>query len=80
MEVSFAGLIENIRPVITKNNDRMAFLRIADFSDFIEAVAFPKLFKESTEILVADKCVAITGRVSIRNGEKSIIIEKVRLL
>ena len=78
MEVSFAGLIENIRPVITKNNDRMAFLRIADFGDFIEAVAFPKLFKESTEVLVQDKCVAITGRVSLRNGEKSIIIEKVK--
>jgi DNA polymerase-3 subunit alpha len=80
MEVSFAAIVENMRPIITKKNERMAFLRVSDFEDFIEAVAFPKLFKENEAILAEDKCVAITGRVSLRNNEKSVIIEKVRLL
>ena len=80
MGVSLAGIIESVRPVTTKNNDKMAFLRIADLYDSIEAVAFPKLFKDTANILVQDKCIALTGRVSLRNGEKSIIIEKVKAL
>ena len=78
MQVTVAGIIESSRAVITKNNERMAFLKIADFSDSIEAVAFPSIFKESIEILIAEKCIALSGKVSLRNGEKSIIIEAVK--
>jgi DNA polymerase III alpha subunit len=56
----------------------MAFLKIADLTDSIEAVCFPSIFKESIDILVAEKCIALTGKVSNRNGEKSIIIEAVK--
>lgn len=78
MEIVIAGIIESIRPVITKNNERMAFLKIADLTDSIEAVCFPSIFKESVDILVAEKCIALSGKVSNRNGEKSIIIEAVK--
>ena len=76
--VTIGGIIENARQVVTKNNERMVFLRIADLTDSIEAVCFPSIFKESIDILVAEKCVAISGKVSLRNGEKSIIIEAVK--
>jgi DNA polymerase-3 subunit alpha len=76
--VTIAGIIENSRQVVTKNNERMAFLKIADFTGSIEAVAFPSIFKESIDILVAEKCIALTGKISNRNGEKSIIIEGVK--
>ena len=76
--VTLAGIIETCRPVVTKNNDRMAFLKIADLTDSIEAVAFPSIFKDNVEILVAEKCIALSGKISNRNGEKSIIIESVK--
>jgi DNA polymerase-3 subunit alpha len=76
--VTIAGIIETSRQVITKNNERMAFLKIADFTGSIEAVAFPSIFKESIDIFIAEKCIALTGKVSNRNGEKSIIIEGVK--
>jgi DNA polymerase-3 subunit alpha len=76
--VTIAGIIETSRQVITKNNERMAFLKIADLTDSIEAVAFPSIFKESIDILVAEKCIAFSGKVSLKNGEKSIIIEAVK--
>ena len=78
MQITIAGIIESCRQVVTKNNERMAFLKIADLTDSIEAVAFPSLFKESIDILVPEKCIALTGKVSNRNGEKSIIIEAVK--
>ena len=78
MQITIAGIIETSRQVITKNNDRMAFLKISDLTDSIEAVAFPNIFKESVDMLVPEKCIAFSGKVSLRNGEKSIIIEAVK--
>jgi DNA polymerase-3 subunit alpha len=78
MPVTFAGIIESVRQVITKKNDRMAFLKISDFTDSIEAVVFPTLFSKSIETFVPEKCIALSGKVSLRNGEKSIVIEGVK--
>ena len=78
MPVTIAGIIETVRQVITKNNDRMAFIKISDFTDSIEAVVFPKIFASAIETFVPEKCIALTGKVSLRNGEKSIIIEGVK--
>jgi DNA polymerase-3 subunit alpha len=78
MSVTIAGIIENTRQVVTKNNERMVFLKIADLTDSIEAVCFPSIFKECMDILVPEKCIALSGKISNRNGEKSIIIEAVK--
>ena len=79
MKVTVAGIIETARVIITKGgNDRMAFLKISDLTGSIEAVVFPNIFRESAEMLVPEKCIALSGKVSLRNGEKSIIIEAVK--
>ncbi len=78
MKITIAGIIESVRQVVTKKNERMAFLKIADLTDSIEAVAFPSIFKESIDILIPEKCIALSGKVSNRNGEKSIIIEALK--
>ncbi|MEK7128605.1 MAG: DNA polymerase III subunit alpha, partial [Patescibacteria group bacterium] len=78
IQVTIAGIIETVRQVITKNDERMAFLKIADLTGSIEAVCFPSLFKDNIDLLVAEKCIALSGKVSLRNGEKSIIIEAVK--
>ncbi len=78
LSVTIAGIIETARIINTKNNERMAFLRIADLSDSIEAVCFPSVFKEFTSTIVPEKCIAISGKVSNRQGEKSIIIEALK--
>ncbi|MFA6256747.1 MAG: DNA polymerase III subunit alpha [Candidatus Paceibacterota bacterium] len=78
LPVTLGGIIETARVVITKNNERMAFLKISDLTDSIEAVAFPRLYQTSVDILVPEKCIALSGKVSNRNGEKSIILEAVK--
>jgi DNA polymerase-3 subunit alpha len=79
-QVTIAGIIETERQVITKNNQRMAFLKIEDLTGSIEAVAFPSLYEKSLEVIVANNCIALSGKVSLRNGEKSIIIEAVKAI
>ena len=73
--VTMAVIIDDIRIVTTKNNDRMAFIKISDHSGSIDAVIFSKLYETMREILVKDIIIALQGKVTERNGEKSIMIE-----
>ncbi|MDP2593149.1 MAG: DNA polymerase III subunit alpha [bacterium] len=80
MTTVIGGIIEEMKPILTKKNEQMAFARLADFTGAIEVVIFPRVLAEFKNILKADKCVAIKGRVSNRNGEVSIIAEKAKEL
>ena len=82
MIVSIVGIIEETRIIMTKNNQQMAFLKIEDLTGSIEAVAFPKIFQEFNQnnTLVPGKCIIFNGRVSLRNNEKSIIIESTKTI
>ena len=74
------GIIEDIRSVMTKKGEKMFFLKISDLTDSIEAVAFPKILNESEDIFNTENCVVIKGTVSLRNDEKSILIDKIKLM
>ncbi|MDD3662836.1 MAG: DNA polymerase III subunit alpha [Candidatus Pacebacteria bacterium] len=78
MPVTVACIIDDIRVVMTKNNSRMAFLKISDYSDSIEAVVFSKLYETSKEFLIKDNIIALQGKISERNGEKSIVIDNLK--
>lgn len=75
-----AGIIEECKEVMTKKGDKMAFIRVADFTDGMEVVIFPKIMEEYKDICTTDTCVAIKGKISHRNGEVSMIADKVKLL
>ncbi len=79
-EVVIAGIIEEMREVLTKKNERMVFLKISDFSGTIETVAFPKTLEALKDILLPEACIALVGKVSKRNGEISLILDKAKAL
>jgi len=76
--VTIAAIIDEIKIVLTKNNSQMAFVKLSDYSDSIEAVIFNKQYEASKAFLVKDNIIALQGKVSERNGEKSIIIETLK--
>ncbi|MDQ3089766.1 MAG: DNA polymerase III subunit alpha [bacterium] len=79
-ECIIAGIIESIREVVTRKNERMLFLSVADFTGKTDVVIFPKIFEEFKSIIAVDNCVALKGKVSKRNGETSFIADKLKLL
>ena len=74
------GIIDEVKIILTKKNTQMAFLKLFDFTDSIECVVFTDIYDKFKNILIADKCVAIKGKISHRNGEPSIIVEAVKEL
>lgn len=74
------GLVESVRELFTKKGDRMAFIKLADQTDSIELVAFPEAYADNRELLQPATCLAIKGKLNIRNDEVSILIDKVKAL
>lgn len=79
-KVVIPGLLEHINIIRTKKGDEMAFLRVADLNDSIEVVAFPDAFAKYKDNLVADSCVVLEGKVSNRNDEVSVILDRIKIL
>lgn len=78
-DVIFAGIIEECKEIYTKkNNDKMAFLRIADLTSAIECVVFPKTYVDIKNLCHVDTIVVIKGKISERNGERSVLIDTMK--
>ncbi len=75
-----AGMVIGIRELLTKKGDRMAFVILADKKDQVEVVAFPKTYSELRAILTVGSCIVVKGRLSLRNDEVSIALERAKLL
>jgi DNA polymerase-3 subunit alpha len=75
-----AGMIEEVRMIVTKKGDNMAFVKLSDYYDTLETVVFPRTMTEFKNLLVKDKAVAVKGKISLRNGEISLIVDKVKEL
>lgn len=74
------GMVESVRELLTKKGDRMAFIVLADQSDSIETVFFPRTYTEHRATLTPGSCVAVKGRLSIRNDEVSIAVERIKAI
>ncbi len=74
----FAGIINEVRTVQTKNNETMAFITVSDFSGSSEAVVFPRVYKEFRALIAPDQCLAVKATVNTRNNEKGFVIERVK--
>jgi len=75
-----AGIIEECKVILTKKGDKMAFVKLSDFSDSLEVVVFPKTFAEFSELLEGEKCVMVKGKISKRNDETSLLADNIREL
>ncbi len=74
------GHIDDVRPIMTKKGDKMAFLHVSDLTGTVEVVVFPKAYETYKELLIPETCLGIKGKMSLRNGEISIIADVVKLM
>ena len=74
------GIVEEAKEIRTKSGQPMYFLKIADYSGNIEVVVFPKVCEKYKSIILPEKCLAVKGRISGRNGVTSMIAEAIKEL
>ncbi|MFA7702629.1 MAG: OB-fold nucleic acid binding domain-containing protein, partial [Patescibacteria group bacterium] len=78
--VNTAGVISTIKKIITRNNQTMLFVKIEDAITNVELLVFPKLLQETSDIWTVGKIVLCRGRVSDKDQETKILVNKVVLL
>ena len=68
--------VNNIREIVTKKNDVMAFVRASDEYKQIDLTLFPKIYKENRDIQIHD-IVKVAGSVEKRLDNYQLIVTKI---
>jgi DNA polymerase III subunit alpha len=69
VEVTFAGIVTNVKYMLTKRKEKMAFVEVQDLENTIETVMFPKTYEALKDFIVMDTPLAFRGKVSYKEKE-----------
>jgi len=61
--VRIGGLIQSAKTINTKKGDLMAFVTIEDMHGAVEVVVFSRVFANTRDLLIEDRCVLVQGQV-----------------
>jgi len=76
--VSIGGIITKAKFTFTrKTSEKMAIMRLEDLNGTVEALVFPRSFKDAESNIREDALVFVKGRVSLREDAPKIIAEEV---
>jgi DNA polymerase-3 subunit alpha len=77
-DLTIAGIITEIRTLLDRNNNKMAFVKVEDLTQTYEAVVFASVFPDVEDLLHADSLVLMRGPVNSEPDDpiKKIICEE----
>ena len=78
--VTTAGVVASVKKIITRNNQSMLFVKIEDGLGSVELLIFPKLLEETAEVWQDGTPVIINGRLSDKDDDVKLLINKVGVL
>ena len=73
--VTVAGLVNYVRPHLTKKGDPMAFAQIEDLQGTLEVVVFPRVWEQTRELWEPERVLILRGKVNFRGREPSLIVD-----
>lgn len=77
-KIKVAGVINEVKRVITRSGEPMLFVKVEDLSGTTELLVFPKVLKNNFEVWQSGKIILANGRVSDKDGEIKLICEGVK--
>jgi DNA polymerase-3 subunit alpha len=78
-KVRVAGVVEAIRPYVTKNGKPMGFVTLEDIQGNIELVLFPKTWERFQTTLKLGEIVLVEGKVDAQSSPPKILVDNVRM-
>jgi len=77
-KVRVAGLVNNVRPYMTKTNKPMGFVSIEDIQGSIELVLFPKTWDKYREQMTVGQIIIVEGKVDAGSTPPKILVDSIR--
>jgi DNA polymerase-3 subunit alpha len=65
--VTIGGIIEDVREIITKSGQKMAFVKVTDGKDSLEIVLFPSVYQQTFGIWERDRVIIAKGKVTAQD-------------
>ncbi|MFH1029940.1 MAG: DNA polymerase III subunit alpha [bacterium] len=75
--IRIGGVVSEVKKIVTKKNESMAFVKVEDETGSAEVIVFPSIFNDYREKFLTGIMVVITGKVSSKDGAKKIICDEV---
>jgi DNA polymerase-3 subunit alpha len=79
-KVFVAGLIREMRELVTKKGTRMAFAKLEDLTGDVPLIIFPDVYATSKTLLTSDKPILVNGFLESESDSLKIIVESLVLL
>jgi len=73
--VTIAGVINWVRPHVTRKGDPMAFAHLEDIQGGIEVVVFPRVYEATRDLWQEDKILIVRGRIDAERGAPKLLCE-----
>lgn len=73
--VSIGGAVMEMREIMTKKGQKMAFAKIADQFSEVEVILFPSIYQQTIGIWERDRIVFIKGKINAKDREGNISSE-----
>jgi DNA polymerase-3 subunit alpha len=67
-EVRVAGLVREVRRVVTRKGQIMAYATLEDLTGAVDIVLFPRTFEQVRTLFEPDKVLVVQGKVDARAG------------
>src|SRR5467141_825371 len=67
-EVRVAGLVREVRRVVTRKGQIMAYASLEDLTGTVDIVLFPRTFEQTRQLFEPDKVLVVQGKVDARAG------------
>jgi DNA polymerase-3 subunit alpha len=72
-EVTMGGLVESVKEILTRTQNKMAFVTLQDLKGTVEVVVFSDVYEKTKELLKADNTVFLKGKVDAREESRKIL-------
>jgi DNA polymerase-3 subunit alpha len=71
-----AGVITNLKKIITRKGETMMFVKIEDKGGSVELLVFPRTLKESAQLWQDSSIVIVRGRLSEKDNEAKLLVDQ----
>lgn len=76
--LNIAGIITTVKKIITRSNKPMLFVKLEEVLNSVELVIFPNVYEETKEAWEEGRVVMCRGRISDKDQETKVLVEKVQ--
>lgn len=78
--VTIGGMVRQVKKVVTRKGDQMAFIALEDLSGQVDVVVFPKVLDSSRDLLQEDAVILVDGRISWKDSQVTVVADDLRPL